>query len=161
MGRARVLGGHAASLSRIDTEATAAAGNYDSDFREPKRVDDGSWAGTDGRIDQAPILVPCQFSDERYSAMDPMTNGIELQHRMVLTFAWKDLERAGLLDAGTNAAAIRVTAKLNGIYDRRGNLLLDTTATRMCCTQARPAGFMGSSISLLICTFECRESGTK
>ena len=159
MGRARIMGSHVAALAQLDSVATAVSGGYDNVLREPTLVDDGSWSGAPGRVDQPEIRVPCQISDEVYNRMQAMLNGTELQHRMRLTFAWKDLERAGLLDAGTNAAAIRVTARLMGIYDRRGTLLLDTEAANLYAVEARPAAFMGASINLLVVAFECREHG--
>jgi hypothetical protein len=161
MGYARVMGAHVAALARLDTGATEDAGNYDHEFREPKLVDDGTWAGASGRVDEAEIRVPCQVDISEFDRADPMLNGVETQHTLRLTFAHKDLVRAGLIDAGTNAAAIRLEAKLNGIYDRRGTLLRDMSADRLYCTQVQPAAFVGASISLLVCTFTCREAGTK
>lgn len=161
MGRARVLGAHVAALKQIDTVATEDASHYDSSFREPKIVDDGTWEGAPGRIDQAEIRVPCQIEDEEFERMDPMANGTETQHRLRLTFAMKDLERAGLIDAGTKVAAIRLTAQLCGVYDRRGMLLYDMSAIGIYCIETRPAGFLGASVSLLICIFQCRGAGVK
>ena len=160
MGRARVMGGHVASLAQIDTVATEDAGNYDSGFREPKRVEDGSWSGTPGRIDQDEIRVPTQIDTETFNRLDPMINGLETQHALRLTFAFKDLERAGLIDAN-RVAGIRVTAQLLGIYDRRGNLLYDMSGDRIFCEETRPVAFMGSSVNLLVCSFKCREAGVR
>lgn len=161
MGRARVLGAHVAALAQLDSVATRAAGRYDDETRGVKRVDYGTWAGAPGRINQAEIRVPCQVAVVRFNAMDPMANGTETQHDLSVTFAFKDLERAGLIDASTKVAGIRVTAQLLGIYDRRGNLIYDMSGDALMCTETRPLGFLGSSVNLLVCTFPCREKGVK
>lgn len=159
--RARCLGAHLAALAQLDSVATAAAGHYDEDFREPARQEDDTWAGSPGRINQAEIRVPCQIADEVFNRLDPTTSGFETQHQLKLTFSFRDLERAGFIDASTKVAGIRVTAQLLGIYDRRANLLYDMSADNIYCTETRPAAFMNASVNLLICTFACREKGIK
>jgi hypothetical protein len=161
MPRPRVLGEHMVELQQLDAPATRAAGHFDDVYREPKLVDDGTWEGASGREDQAPIRVPAQVQLDRFNASDPMVNGVEQQHDLRVVFAMRDLERAGLIDPGTAIPAIRVTAQLLGIYDRRGTLLLDVTADRLFCTETKPEALIGSSVGLLRCTFKCREAGVK
>jgi hypothetical protein len=159
--RPRCLGAHMAALCQLDSSATEAAGQYNDLFREPKIVDDDSWAGASGRVNQSEIRVPCQADLDDWNRMDPMANGIETQHHLRVTFAFKDLERAGLIDADTKVAGIRITAQLMGLYDRRGTLLLDMSNDNVFCEQTLPKALIGSSIGLLQCTFACREKGTK
>lgn len=159
--RPRCLGQHMAALRQLDSSATEEAGNYNAAYREPKIVDDGTFSGASGRLNQAEIRVPCQADLDEWNRSDPMANGVETQHRIRVTFAFKDLERAGLIDADTKVAGIRLAAQLVGLYDRRGNLLLDTSADNVYCEETRPKALIGSSIGLLQCQFSCREKGVK
>jgi len=161
VGRSRIQGAHVAALAQIDTTATQDAGHYDDGFQEPKRVDDGTWSGTPGRLNQREIRVPCQIEDEVFNRLDPQVGGVDRLHRLRVTFAFKDLARADLIDGDTKVAGIRVAAQLLGVYDRRGNLLYDMSSDNIFCEETRPAGFLSSSINLLVCTFGRREQAAK
>jgi hypothetical protein len=162
MGRGRLQYSFLAALRVLDTEATADAGNYDPEFREAKRVADGSWEGAAGRQESAEIRVRCQIEDADFERLNPMVGGFEHEHKINLVFHFRDLERAGLVDTATGQATLRVEARLTAIYDLAGNIQQAMPGDGLHCVEARPIGYgLGRRLNLLLLVFEDRDQTAK
>lgn len=160
--RGRLINAFLAGLRQLDTEATEDAGSYDQEFREAKRLDNGSWEGAQGRQEKPEVRVRCQVEDGEFERLDPMTGGFEHQNKLGLVFHFRDLERAGLVDAATGNATLRVTARLTAIYDLRGNIQQAMPGAGLHCVEARPVSYgLGQRLNLLLLVFEDRDQTAK
>jgi hypothetical protein len=162
MARGRLQYAFLAGLRQLDTEATATAGSMDDEFREVKRVADGSWEGASGRQEGAEVRVRCQVEDGEFERLDPMTGGFEHQGKLALVCHFRDLERAGLVEAATGVATLRATCRLTAIYDLHGNIQQAMPGQGLHCTEARPLSYgLGMKLNLLLLVFEDRDQTAK
>lgn len=165
--RGRLIFPSLAELYQLDTVATAApvggfSSGYDDDFREPVKVPPSPAAGpgTTRRVEKAPIRVRCQVETGRFDQLSPLAAGNAPQTQLVLVFHFRDLEKAGLLDATTNAAALRIGDRLHAIYTVRG-VLEQVMVPPVYLTEIRPSSFglTGQRRNLLVTVFDVRDAG--
>jgi hypothetical protein len=166
--RGRLIFPFYAEIARLDTAATAAdpdgAGSrtsgYDPVFREPVRLT----GGVSARVEKAPILVPCQVEDRLFEALQQAASGDAPNTAFTLTFHFRDLEFAGLVDAVTGDALIRKNDRIVSIRRKRDSALVQAVSpTRggMYVVEATPAGFglSGGERNLLLVRLEERAQG--
>ena len=170
--RGRLIFPFLAELFRLDTEMMAgpigvgpdpAAPGYDPDFKEPVVVDqDDDGIGERIRAEHEPVRVPCQVDTKVFDELRMFASGNAPRSRIDLVFHFKDLERLGLVDAGTGDALVRPGDRLAAIYDKAGDLVQSVrTPPGLYVTEARPSGF-GLNMArprrnLLMVTFEDRQ----
>jgi hypothetical protein len=164
--RGRLINPFLAELYRLDTAATAAdpdgagalTSGYDPEFRETRRVADGSWAGASARKEGTAIRVRCQVEVPIWGEMKALLSGIERSDRVLLVFHYRDLERASLVASATGEANIRVNARLGGIYRLDGTLEQAMPGGGLYAIAAQTTSYgLGRRRNLLVVTFEGRD----
>jgi len=152
-----------ADLRRLDPEATAvvASAGYDSVYREPVRVADGTPAGASARREKAAVLVRCQFEDNEEERLRQLASGASPQANFVLTFHFADLEAAGLVDAATGTPLVRNGDRLAAVYNLDGSLMRSyANPPGMFAIEVKPSGLgIGDRRNLLVVTFDDRIQG--
>ena len=169
--RGRLINPFLAELAQLDTELTAAdpdgpgplMSGYDPDFKETVILATPTGRGIDSRKEKAPVRVPCQVEVGAYEAMQQLTAGNSPNSRLTLVFHFQDLERMGLVDAGSGDALIRVNDRLVAIRAMDGDLVQAVrTPPGLFATEVQPQSFgLGLSRNLLMVTFEERELGSR
>ena len=145
-------------IAQLDTAAIRAAGNYDDDLREIKRVDaDGDGIGEEQREEVDEIVVMGQVATRGFERQDQQPGGAVLETpNLEITFHMRDLEEAALL-ADDGRALVQVGTRLVRIDDKAGKTIVDfPNPPGMFCTAARPSGFLGVTRNLWVCTFSDR-----
>lgn len=170
MPRGRLIFPFLVNVARLDTDATFAdpdAGGplesgYDDDFREVVIVPPatGSQRGASARVEDV-VQCKAQIEDDQFEELEMLATGRSPEGSVTIVFHFADLERRGLVDAGTGEALIRVNDRLAAIFTRRG-VLVQTIRNPpgLFCVEAKPRSFgLGLNVShrnLLVCTFEPR-----
>ena len=182
--RGRLIFPYFADIAQLDTVATAAVdpdaggpktSGYDDVFREPEPVQDPTFsplrpAGGCARQETI-ISIPVQVDHrtQQYDRHQMLAGGDQRGARMVLWTHFAHLEEAGLLDAHTNAASIRVNDRLVALYQcvegAKGPLIQSFPAPhhdlRLWEVSPRGMGLSGLARNLLKMTFEDREQATR
>jgi hypothetical protein len=169
--RGRLINPFLAEIARLDTVATAAdpdaagpfASGYDPDFKETVVVPSGPGRGVDARKEMPPVRIPCQVEVGAFEALRQLASGNSPDSRVTLVFHFRDLERMGLVDAGTGDALLRVNDRLVAIHDLDGNLVQAVrTPPGLYVTEVQPQSFgIGRSRNLLLATVGSRELGAR
>lgn len=161
--RGRLIFAFLAELHRLDTLATATTPpGYDDDFKEPALLDTGDAIGERVRREHPPVLLPCQVESEAFEALQSFAAGNSPRTHARLVFHFSHLERAGLVDAASGDALVRVGDRLGAIFDSAGELVQRVrTPPGLYVTEARPIGF-GLFLprprrNLLLVSFDDRE----
>ena len=153
-------------LALLDTVASAGdpdgagplTAGYDPIFHEPVMVPPptGSARGTPYRVDDL-IRLPAQVEPEEFEALQMAATGSSPRSLLRLTFHYKDLELAGLLDATTKRPQLRINTRLVAVYDIRTAELIETIPDPpgLFARQVQSADFGLSSFkrNLLVVTF--------
>ncbi len=150
--RGRLIFPFLAELFRLDTHAMAgpvgvgpdpAAPGYDPDFKEPITIDQNDdGVGERIRAEHPPVRVPCQVDTKVFEELRMLASGNAPRSRIDLVLHFKDLERLGLVDAGTGDALVRPGDRLGALYDKAGALVQAVrTPPGLYVTEARPIGF--------------------
>ena len=153
-------------LALLDTVASAVGGGYDPIFHEPVMVPPptGSSRGIITRDDDL-IRLPAQVEPEEFEALNMGHTGSSPRSLLRLTFHYKDLEGAGLLDATTKRPKLRTNDRLVAIYDIRTTALIETfpNPPGFFAAQVQSADFGLSSFkrNLLVVTFVERKLSEK
>lgn len=162
--RGRLIFRFLAELHRLDTRATATTPpGYDDDFKEPALLDVGEGIGARVRREHAAVRVPCQVEPQVFEALQEFASGNVPQSRVQLLCHYRDLERAGLVDAATGDALLRVGDRLAALLDTAGALVQRVrTPPGLYVTEARPIGFglfmPRPRRNLLLVTFDQRDT---
>jgi len=162
--RGRLIVPFLAEIRQLDTDAQAAldpdgggplTSGFDPDFREPVRVSNVAV----NRAEKAAVLIPCQYEDGLYGQLNQQPGGNDPRNQMILVFHFQYLEEAGLVDATSGEALIRVGDRCTAIYQEDGTFIQKFGVNGFFCTEARPASFglSGGERNLLICTFQSRD----
>jgi hypothetical protein len=141
--RGRLIFRFLAEVHRLDTLATATTPpGYDDDFKEPALLDVGEGIGVRVRREHPPVLVACQVEPQSFDALQMFAAGNVPASRVQLLCHFRDLERAGLVDAATGDALVCVGDRLGAILDTAGALVQHVrTPPGLYVTEARPIGF--------------------
>lgn len=170
--RGRLIFPFLAEIKQLDTTATDAApgpgpdppSGYDTDFRETVKVaQPGEQVGADARKEKDAIRVKCQVAPESHDALQQFQSGAVPSSEINLTFHYRDLERAGLVDSATGEALLRANDRLVAIRDLRGELVQAIrTPPGLYALEIRPVSYgLGRKRNLLMVRFEDREQGTR
>lgn len=145
-------------IAQLDTNATRAASGYDDDFREFTLVDgDGDGIGEAQRVEKAEVTLMAQVATRHHEFADQAPHGqVPKTDNLELTFAFEDLEAAGLRAADGRALLVPGD-RLVRIEDQNGNVVHTyPDPPGMFLIAARPSGFLGQQPNLLVCTFADR-----
>lgn len=156
-------------IARYDTGSTlvvdpdgdgAIVDGYDPDFREPRRVDDGTQAGRSARVELEPIDLPAQVEDDQWETLRMVASGDDPITGLSLVFHFADLERLGYVDATTGDALVpRKSDRLVAIIDPASREVMQAMpGDGLFCTMAQPRsyGLAGRQRNLLLARFQER-----
>ncbi len=90
------------------------------------------------RRELPPVRVPCQVEDEALERLAMTGAGNDPETRLQLVLHFRDLERRGLVEAGSGRALLVPGDRLTGLYDAVGALV---QSVDLYITEARPLGF--------------------
>jgi len=165
--RGRLINPFLAEIAQLDTVATAAdpdgagalVSGYDSDFKETIVLGEPAAGRVDARKEKPPIRIQCQVEVGTFEVLQQLAGGNSPNTRIVLVFHFRDLERMGLVDAGSGDALLRVNDRLIAIHTLQGQLVQAIrTPPGLYATEVQPQSFgLGLSRNLLLVTFEERE----
>lgn len=165
--RGRLVFTFMASLVRLDRATMIAAspgpGGLDPDFHEPVLVDrDGDGVRERVRVELPPVRVPCQVEPETMDELRMFDAGNSPASTLRLVMHFRDLERLGLVNTRTGEPLIGPGDRLEGIYDRRGELVQRVrTPPGLFVNEARPIGWGLDLVrprrNLLLVTFGDRQ----
>ncbi len=160
--RGRLICPLVAEVARLDTDATAASGGLDPDFRTTRVTYPGG-VRTSSRKEHDVIRVPAQVELGSWEQQQQQAAGNQPDSRVTLVFHYRDLERLGLVDPVTRKALIRVNDRLVQLLERRTGLPTDAVpiaAGGLYATQVAPGGAgLGGKRNLLVVTFDDRPQG--
>jgi hypothetical protein len=166
--RGRLINPYVADLRVPDIAATAAAqsdgspSGYDDAARSVRRVVDGSYRGRSARVEKPALKLRCQPEIEDLNKLALLLNGHMTDNLLRLVFHLRDFEREGLIDEQTGESKVFIGTRLDALYDRHGDKVLQRFGDPpgMYATEVMGRGYMGSR-NLLIVTFEPRDKGAK
>ncbi len=170
MYRGRLIFPFLCEIASLDLVATAAdpdgagplTSGYDPIFRETVILPSVDRIGTSGRVEAATYKIPGQFSEGTNAflqlMMAPTGNLSTIEFSLV--FFFPDLERAGLVEASTGLAKIKVGDRLVAIYDKFGNLSHKVPKVPGAyVSKAEPHFGLNGGKNLLMVTFRGRDPG--
>ena len=118
--RGRLIFKFLAEVKRVDTSSIQSSGDYDSDFREVKKVDTDSDGIGETKIQyHTADLIPCQVEPSSWEAVRRHSLGSDPDVEVILIFHFRDLERMSLVDSN-GVALIHEGDKLVSIKDKFG-----------------------------------------
>jgi len=172
--RGRLIWPMLAEIAQLDTAATAGdpdgAGplesGYDDEFRTVRIVPpaSGSERGTSARKETL-VRLPVQVEPEIFEQLQMMTTGNSPGSLLRLTFHYRDLEAAGMIEAGTNRSKLHIDDRLHAIRDYRTGALVELVPNPpgLFATQVQSRSFGLSSLkrNLLLMTFEQRSTSDR
>lgn len=92
-------------------------------YGEPILVASPDDAGTYRRLEMAPVRLPVQMATEAYDRQHMMATGDVREGKVSLTFHFRDLEAAHLVDPTTQRPLLKSGDRIGAVYDLDGNLL--------------------------------------
>lgn len=167
MPRGRLIFPFLASVSILDTEATAAPpvglpSGFDPVFREPVKLPDLTDptrpTTSDARVYQPAIQVRCQVEPLEFDELQQMfAAGRSGDTVIQLILHYRDLERANLV-ASNGEPLIRLDDVLSALADRNGIPIRQFRSPGFYATQVEDLGFgLGTHRNLLLVRFEDRK----
>lgn len=133
MYRGRLINPFIVRLYALDTALTTAdpdaggplTSGYDPILREPRKLPQaGQTIGTSARRETVMPLLRAQVETVSLEKQRQMAQGNAPVADMVLVFHFRDLERAGLVDATTGKAKIQQGYRLDAILDPKTEALV-------------------------------------
>ena len=164
--RGRLIFPFGIEIRRLDTAAITDSPGYDPTFREPKLESTRDGLGRVGRKEMDPIILPGQFTSKSEFMQLQMTNNGDLgESKYTVLFHFRDIENAGLIEADTGLALIRVGDRMSAIYawdvDGTPGALVQKIPNPpgLFVTGTDPRYGLGRSRTLLPVTFVSRDQG--
>lgn len=169
--RGRLIRPQRATIGIIDTLETsletgdpALTDGYDEDFKEPIKLPRDEGAGGPGVTQRVERLVEvrCQVELPRVDQQRESFSGNMPQTQIILVCHFAELADAGLVDAETGEALIRIAARLVKIDTLDGKLIQNFERLNLYVREVNPAswGLSGGTRNLLLLTFEQRNQGS-
>lgn len=166
--RGRLINPFLLDLRQLDTDASAAdpdaggpeTSGYDPDFREPVVV-----SGAIVRAEKASVMIPVQVEIDSYEKLVQGAAGNDPQTALRFVMHFEDLEAAGLVNAVTGHALIRIGDRAAAIHRMDGtkiqDLGLDGRGVFCVEAQSQSFGLSGGERNLLVCAFEPRDRSSR
>jgi len=166
--RGRLIFPFVVELGQIDAAATAAdpdaagplTSGYDSDFRAPVKVLDAPTDQTGVTARQESIVqVRAQIEPDQFERLSAMLSGDAAEGRFTIILHFRDLERAGLVDAVTGRPLLYKRDRIIRILTPKG-VLVETIPNPpgLFCVEVQSRGFgPGGRRNLLLMAFESRD----
>ncbi len=151
----------AGSTASVDPDGSGdRVDGYDPDFREPRRVEDGTQAGRSARVDFEPVDLPAQVEEDQWETMRMAASGDDPATGLSLVFHFADLERLGYIDPMNGDVLVpRKSDRLVAIVDpATGEVMQAMPGDGLFCVMAQPRsyGLSGRKRNLLLARFEER-----
>ncbi len=171
--RGRLINPFLVRLYALDTQATAAdpdgggalTSGYDPILREPRKIPQtGQTIGQDARIEEPMVVLPAQVEVVTLEKQRQLAQGNAPVADLVLVFHFRDLERLGLVDAGTGRAKIQAGYRLDAILDPKTQGLVRSFPNPPGMFAVRveeELGGLGRHRNLLKVYFKDREQGVE
>jgi hypothetical protein len=130
-------------------------------FREPfLRVNPNTNQRETGRKERT-VRLHAQVEAGTYGQLVVSPTGILPKTGLTLVFHYEELEERGMVDDQRRNTPIRVTDRLVAIYNPEDECLLQSFPypPGTFCTQARPEGYQGGRVNLLVTEWSDRPQG--
>ena len=159
--RGRLIFPFLLEIAQLDLAATEAAG-YDPEFKEPAILPTTDRLGESAREEATMIYVKGSLHSPQSSfALNESATGNLSRVDLLVLFHFADLEDAGLVEATTGTAKIKVGDRLNAIYTLDGELIQKfPDPPGVYVERASPLFGLGSSRNLLEVSFQSNDQGT-
>jgi hypothetical protein len=159
--RGRLIFPFLIEIAPLDLAATEAVG-YDPEFREPVIVPTLDRIGASARQEATMIRVQGSFHTPQTSfALQQSATGNLNRVDLIVLFHFAELESAGLVEASTGTAKIKVGDRLNAIYNVRDGSLVQKfpNPPGAFVKRAGPLFGLGSTRNLLEVNFQSNDQG--
>jgi hypothetical protein len=168
--RGKLIHPQLAEIFQLDTVLTAAdtdgagplTSGYDPFLREPIKAQaaSGEGPGVTQRKEKSTLRVKCQVEISTYDRLRPTFQGNDPDADLAVVFHFKDLEKAGLVDAH-GEPAFRIGDRLNAFYTWRPVKLIWTLRPSLFVKEVQPQslGLTSRTRNLLVVTFGSRQQG--
>ncbi len=155
-----------AELAMIDAVATRVErgpsniqSGFDDDFGEIVVVSAPSGARTSEKLEQPSIFIPSQIENPVFDLLQQMTTGAQLDTKLVLVWAHKDLVALDLITP-TGEPLVRANDRLVSIRDKNFRVVeIVRTPPGLYVTEVRPLFGLAQRRDLFLVSFEDRKQG--
>jgi hypothetical protein len=137
--RVRLIRPVIVSIRQLDTAVTKATGGYDKDFRTVRHTIDADGRRVSLRKESPDVRVLGQVEDQTMNALRMFKAGNSPEAKLATTFAYADLEAAGLINEETKQPAFQVNDRLLAFYSREGVLQIKMPGDGLYAVEVRPA----------------------
>lgn len=166
--RPRIHHAFFAEVAQIDAVRTRAEhgpaqiqSGFDDDFDEIVVVSQPSGTRQSDRLEKAAVFIPSQVEDPTFDVLRQLAAGGQLDTKLSLVWAMKDLEALGLLARGTGEPLIRSGDRLVSLRDRTMRIVQTIrTPPGLYVTEVRPAWGIAQHRDLFVVSFQDRTQGT-
>jgi hypothetical protein len=158
--RGRLIFPFLIEIAPLDLAATETAG-YDPEFREPVILPTVDRLGASARTEGDLIRVPGSLHSPQTSfALQQAATGNFNRLDLLIMFHFSDLETAGLVEASTGTALIKIGDRLNAIYQLDGTFVQKfPNPPGAFVKRAAPLFGLGSRRNLLEVSFQSNDQG--
>jgi hypothetical protein len=133
---------------------------FDDDFQEIFVVESTEGARQNERLEQPSLFIPSQIEDPVFDILRQLATGAQLDTKLSLIWACKDLEALGLLVPETGEPVVRSSDRLVSIRDKSmGVVQVVRTPPGLYVTEVRPLWGLAQRRDLFIVSFEDRKQG--
>lgn len=148
-----------AIATRAETPAQLASG-FDDDFGEIVVVSTPQGEREIERLEQEPVFIPSQIENPVFDILRQLATGAQLDTKLTLVWAVKDLEAMGLLVPSTGEPAIRQNDRLVSIRDKDMRMVqVIRTPPGLYVSEVKPLFGIAQRRDLFIVAFEDRQQG--
>jgi len=150
-----------AVATRAETGPSSLQSGFDDDFQEIIVVSSATGQRQNDRLEQPSIFIPSQVEDPVFDVLRQMATGGQLDTKLTLVWACKDLEALGLLVPDTGEPLVRQSDRLVSIRDRCMNVIQTVrTPPGLYVQEVRPLWGVAQRRDLWVVSFKDRTQGS-
>jgi hypothetical protein len=132
---------------------------FDDDFQEIVVVE-ALGVRHDDRLEQTSIFIPSQVETPVFDILRQLATGSQLDTKLNLIWAVKDLEAMGLIVPGTGEPVVRPSDRLVSIRDKNMKMVqIVRTPPGLYVSEVRPLWGIAQRRDLFVVSFEDRKQG--
>lgn len=148
-----------AVATRAETGTGFSAG-FDDDFQEIVVVSTPQGRKTD-RDELASVFIPSQIEDPTFDVLRQLAGGAQLDTKLTVVWAMKDLLALGLVVPETGEPRVRQNDRLVSIRDKHMNLVQAIrTPPGLYVLEVRPTWGVAQARDLFVVSFQDRQQGS-
>jgi hypothetical protein len=150
-----------AVATRAETGPAQLQSGFDDEFQEIVVVSTPAGRRHTERREQPPVFVPSQVEDPTFDVLRQLATGAQLDTKLTLVWAAKDLVRLGLIVPETGEPLIRQNDRLVSIRDRHLNVVQEIrTPPGLYVTEVRPLWGIAQRRDLWLVNLQDRAQGS-